>query len=264
MRQYLDLLQRVLEHGVAKKDRTGVGTLSLFATQQRFDLSTSFPCLTTKKIHFKSVVYELLWMLKGDSNVGYLRDNGVTIWNEWADKEGNLGPIYGKQWRSWDNGDSHPIDQIKLLLDAINTDPNSRRLIVCAWNPSQIEHMALPPCHLLFQFYIQDNHLSCQLYQRSADIFLGVPFNIVSYALLTCMIAHVCHLKPAEFIWTGGDVHLYQNHIEQAKEQLARKPSTPPTLNLNPSITDLFDFDYSDIDLVDYHPQPHIAAPVAI
>ena len=264
MKQYLELLETVLKNGNSKQDRTGVGTLSIFGAQQRFDLSQSFPCLTTKKIHFKSVVYELLWMLKGYSNIKYLQQNGVTIWDEWADAQGELGPVYGKQWRSWGNGENAPIDQIQNLINNIKTNPDSRRLIVSAWNVGQIDDMALPPCHLLFQFYVQKNTLSCQLYQRSADVFLGVPFNIASYSLLTCMIAHICNLKPAEFIWTGGDIHLYQNHIEQAKMQLARAPSSPPSLKLNPDITNLFAFDYQDIQLIDYHPQQHIAAPVAI
>lgn len=264
MKQYLDLLQDVLDHGKPKEDRTGTGTLSIFGAQKRFDLSTSFPCLTTKKIHFKSVVYELLWMLKGESNIRYLQENGVSIWDEWADDQGDLGPVYGRQWRSWDNGTNAPIDQISDLIEAIKHNPNSRRLIVSAWNPSQLADMALPPCHLLFQFYVCHNQLSCQLYQRSADIFLGVPFNIASYALLTCLIAHVCGLKPAEFIWSGGDIHLYQNHIEQAKTQLARTPAKLPTLKLNPNISNLFDFDYHDIELIDYQAQAHISAPVAV
>jgi thymidylate synthase len=264
MQQYLDLLQTVLEKGQSKEDRTNTGTLSLFGVQKRFDLSQSFPCLTTKKIHLKSVIYELLWMLKGDSNIRYLQENGVSIWNEWADQNGDLGPIYGKQWRSWDTGDNSPVDQIQQLIDEIKNNPDSRRLIVSAWNPSQLNQMALPPCHLLFQFYVENNKLSCQLYQRSADIFLGVPFNIASYSLLTCMIAQVCGLTPAEFIWTGGDVHLYKNHIEQAKTQLSRTPTTLPTLKLNPNIDDLFSFTYEDIKLIDYHPQPHIPASVAV
>ncbi|HZP12443.1 MAG TPA: thymidylate synthase [Nevskiaceae bacterium] len=264
MRQYLDLMRHVLENGAAKSDRTGTGTLSVFGHQMRFDLSQGFPLLTTKKLHTKSIVHELLWFLKGSSNVKYLRDNGVTIWDEWADENGELGPVYGVQWRSWPTADGRHIDQMQLLLDQIKGNPDSRRLIVSAWNVGELEEMALPPCHLLFQFYVANGRLSCQLYQRSCDIFLGVPFNIASYALLTMMIAQVCDLKPGDFVWTGGDCHLYTNHLEQAREQLSRSPRKLPTLALNPDVKDLFAFKFDDFKLADYDPHPHIKAPVAV
>ena len=262
--QYLELLGHVLAHGVKKNDRTGTGTLSVFGHQMRFRLAQRFPLLTTKKIYLKSVIHELLWFLRGDTNIKYLRDHGVTIWDEWADEEGNLGPVYGRQWRSWTAPDGRHIDQIDRVVQEIRCNPDSRRLVVSAWNVADLDKMRLPPCHALFQFYVADERLSCQLYQRSADIFLGLPFNIASYALLTLMVAHVAGLAPGEFIHTLGDAHLYLNHIEQAQEQLSRKPRTLPIMHLNPARTSLFDFKYSDFELEDYDPHPAIRAPVAI
>nr|AIA18151.1 thymidylate synthase [uncultured bacterium] len=264
MRQYLDLMKHIVDHGTRKDDRTGTGTLSIFGHQMRFDLSEGFPLLTTKKLHLKSIIYELLWFLKGDSNVKYLRDHGVNIWNEWADEAGDLGPVYGAQWRSWRTADSGAIDQIALVIDQIRTNPNSRRLIVSAWNVGEIEKMALPPCHVVFQFYVAGGRLSCQLYQRSADVFLGVPFNIASYSLLTLMVAAVCDLKPGEFIHTFGDVHLYLNHLEQARIQLRREPLVLPRMKLNPSVKSIFDFDYPDFEITGYEAHPHIKAEVAV
>ncbi|CAK0779750.1 thymidylate synthase [Gammaproteobacteria bacterium] len=264
MQAYLDLLRRVREQGVAKSDRTGTGTLSLFGWQMRFDLSQGFPLLTTKQIHFRSMVYELLWFLRGDTNVRYLRDHGVTIWDEWADANGDLGPIYGQQWRSWPTPGGGTIDQMASVVEAIRTQPDSRRLIVSAWNPADLPRMALPPCHLLFQFYVAHDRLSCQLYQRSADVFLGVPFNIASYSLLTLMVAQVTGLQPGEFIHTLGDAHLYRNHETQADLQLARSPLPLPHLDLNPKVQDLFAFAYEDFTLRGYQPHPPIRAPVAI
>jgi len=264
MRQYLDLLQHILDRGTPKADRTGTGTLSIFGHQARYDLSAGFPLLTTKKLHLKSIVHELLWFLRGDTNVGYLKQQGVSIWNEWADAEGNLGPVYGAQWRSWPTADGGSIDQISDVLRQIKEDPDSRRLIVSAWNVSDVPRMALPPCHLLFQFYVAENRLSCQLYQRSADVFLGVPFNIASYALLTLMVAQVSGLQPGEFIHTLGDAHLYVNHLEQARLQLGREPRPLPKLVINPEVTSLFDFQFEDFRLENYDPHPHIRAPVAV
>ena len=264
MRAYLDLMQHVLTQGSHKGDRTGTGTLSVFGYQMRFDLSQSFPLLTTKKVHLRSIIHELLWFLRGESNVRYLHDNDVSIWDEWADENGELGPVYGVQWRSWPTADGRHIDQISEVLHEIRANPNSRRLIVSAWNVGEIERMALPPCHAFFQFYVTDGRLSCQLYQRSADIFLGVPFNIASYALLTLMIAQVTGLKPGEFIHTLGDAHLYSNHIEQAHLQLARAPRPLPTLRLNPEVKSLFDFRYEDFELLNYDPHSAIKAPVAV
>ena len=264
MRPYLDLMQRVLEHGVEKSDRTGTGTLSVFGHQMRFNLLDGFPLLTTKKVHTKSIIHELLWFLKGETNTRYLKENGVSIWDEWADENGELGPVYGKQWRSWPTPDGRHIDQMQLLLDQIRGNPDSRRLIVSAWNVAELDQMALMPCHAFFQFYVAQGHLSCQLYQRSADIFLGVPFNIASYALLTLMVAQVAGLKPGEFVWTGGDCHLYTNHLEQTRLQLSRAPRPLPTMTLNPVVTDLFGFKYEDFTLSDYDPHPHIKAPVAV
>lgn len=264
MRQYLDLVKHVLEHGAAKQDRTGTGTLSVFGYQIRFDLGDGFPLLTTKKLHIKSIIYELLWFLRGETNVSYLQQHGVNIWNEWADEHGELGPVYGAQWRSWHTADGRTIDQITQVIDQIKTNPDSRRLIVSAWNVGEIPKMALPPCHLLFQFYVANGKLSCQLYQRSADIFLGLPFNIASYALLTMMIAQVCGLKAGEFVHTLGDTHLYSNHIDQAKLQLTREPLTLPRMRLNTSVRSIFDFDYDDFELVDYDAHPHIKAEVAV
>ncbi len=263
MRQYLDLLDHILTTGTEKSDRTGTGTLSVFGYQMRFDLSHGFPALTTKKLHLKSIIHELLWFLSGDTNVKYLNDNGVTIWNEWADKDGNLGPIYGKQWRSWNAG-NETRDQISLAIDLIRHKPDSRRIIVSAWNVSELNKMALLPCHVLFQFYVVNGKLSCQLYQRSADVFLGVPFNTASYALLTLMIAQITNLEPGEFIHTFGDAHLYLNHIEQAKLQLTRTPRPLPTMWINPEIKDLFAFRFEDFRLEGYDPYPHIKAPVAV
>ena len=264
MRPYLDLLRDTLENGAPKNDRTGTGTRSLFGRQIRFDLDAGFPALTTKKVHLRSIIYELLWFLRGDTNIQYLRENGVSIWDEWADENGELGPVYGSQWRSWPAPDGRTIDQLASVLDRIQADPDSRRLIVSAWNVAQIPEMALPPCHALFQFYVAEGRLSCQLYQRSADVFLGVPFNIASYSLLTLMIAQVCGLRAGDFVHTFGDVHLYNNHIEQAELQLARQPRDLPTMELNPSITNVFDFRYEDFALKNYDPHPHIKAPVAV
>lgn len=264
MRTYLDLLQHVLDTGADRGDRTGTGTRSVFGYQMRFDLAAGFPVLTTKKLHLKSIIHELLWFLKGDTNVAYLRDNGVTIWDEWADQNGDLGPVYGYQWRSWPTPDGQHIDQIAGLLTAIRKNPYSRRLIVSAWNPALVDEMALPPCHCLFQFYVSEGKLSCQLYQRSADIFLGVPFNIASYALLTMMVAQVSGLQPGEFVHTLGDAHLYANHFEQAKLQLTRTPGPLPVMQINPDVTDLFAFKYDDFRLVDYVAEPGIRAPIAV
>ncbi|USG60605.1 thymidylate synthase [Sneathiella marina] len=264
MQQYLDLLRLVKDTGVHKSDRTGVGTYSIFGHQMRFDLAKGFPVLTTKKLHLKSIVHELLWFLAGDTNVRYLQENGVRIWDEWADENGDLGPVYGQQWRSWPAPDGRSIDQIKNLISHIKTNPDSRRLIVSAWNPAEVDNMALPPCHCLFQFYVANGKLSCQLYQRSADVFLGVPFNIASYALLTIMMAQVCNLEPGEFIHSFGDTHLYSNHVEQATMQLARIPGTLPTMRLNPDVQDIFSFTFSDFDLVGYEAAAHIPAKVAV
>lgn len=275
MRQYLDLLQHVLDHGVDRDDRTGTGTRSVFGHQMRFNLDEAsgggFPCLTTKKLHLRSIIHELLWFLSGDTNIKYLKDNGVRIWDDWADENGDLGPVYGKQWRSWATPDGRVIDQVQQLVDTIKTNPNSRRLIVSAWNPADVDNMALPPCHCLFQFYITppedgqaQGRLSCQLYQRSADIFLGVPFNIASYALLTMMLAQVTGLKPGDFVHTFGDAHLYHNHFAQAREQLSRTPRSLPTMRINPEVKGLFAFEFKDFELTDYDPHPHIKAAVAV
>jgi thymidylate synthase len=281
MRQYLKLLQLILDEGKEKTDRTGTGTKSIFGHQMRFDLEAGFPLLTTKKLPFKSIAYELLWFLRGDTNIRYLKDNGVTIWDEWADEKGDLGPVYGKQWRSWSafkrvadgdqyglNGsylwEEHPIDQIAKVIDMIKKNPDSRRLIVSAWNPAEVDQAKLPPCHVLFQFYVAEGRLSCQLYQRSADAFLGVPFNIASYSLLTMMVAHVCRLLPGEFIWVGGDTHLYSNHLEQARLQLTREPKDLPSMTLNHDKRDIFGFEFDDFELAFYTPDPHIKAEVAV
>ena len=264
MKQYHDLLRLVLEQGRHKSDRTGTGTLSVFGAQARFSLRESFPLLTTKKVHFKSVAYELLWFLRGDTNVRWLQEHGVSIWNEWADAEGNLGRVYGAQWRDWRTPDGGSIDQLARLINQLRHKPDSRRHIVTAWNPAEVEAMALPPCHALFQFFVLDGELSCQLYQRSADLFLGVPFNIASYALLTCMVAQVCDLRPGEFVHTFGDLHLYDNHLDQAREQLSREPRPLPHLTLNPKVRELNDFTYEDITLLDYNPHPPIKAPIAV
>lgn len=264
MKQYHDLLRHILDNGVKKEDRTGTGTISCFGYQMRFDLSEGFPVLTTKKLHLRSIIHELLWFLKGDTNIAYLKENGVRIWDEWADDEGNLGPVYGYQWRSWPNPDGSSTDQIVKLIDQLKNNPDSRRHIVSAWNPSFIDDMALPPCHCLFQFFVADGKLSCQLYQRSADTFLGVPFNIASYALLTMMLAQVCGLEPGEFVHTFGDVHLYNNHLEQAELQLTRDFRELPTLKMNPNVTDLFDFKFEDFELLNYDPHPHIKAAVSV
>ena len=264
MRQYHDLLRQILDHGTAKTDRTGTGTLSIFGPQMRFDLSEGFPLVTTKKVHLKSIIYELLWFLRGDTNVAYLHEHGVSIWDEWADAQGNLGPVYGHQWRSWPDGHGGHIDQISQILHQLRHSPDSRRMVVSAWNVADLPHMALPACHALFQFYVADGKLSCQLYQRSADVFLGVPFNIASYALLTLMVAQVTDLAPGEFIWTGGDTHLYSNHLAQAREQLTRTPHPLPTMRLNPGIKDLFAFQYEDFMLENYHAWPAIKASVAV
>jgi thymidylate synthase len=264
MKQYHDLMQRVISEGVRKDDRTGTGTLSVFGHQMRFNLEEGFPLVTTKKLHLKSIVHELLWFLQGDSNIKYLKDNGVSIWDEWADSEGNLGPVYGVQWRSWKTHSGETIDQISNLIHAIKTNPDSRRLIVSAWNVSDVDKMALPPCHTLFQFYVAQGKLSCQLYQRSADIFLGVPFNIASYALLTMMVAQVTGLKPGEFVHTFGDAHLYLNHLEQAQEQLQRSFYPLPQMKINPSVDDIFGFKFEDFELIGYQAHPHIKAKVAI
>ena len=264
MKQYLDLLRHVLANGNTKSDRTGTGTQSVFGYQMRFDLNEGFPLLTTKKLHLRSIIYELLWFLKGDTNIKYLHDHKVTIWDEWADENGDLGPIYGKQWRSWATADGKPIDQITQLIEQIKNTPDSRRLLVCAWNVGEIDKMALPPCHILFQFYVADGKLSCQLYQRSADIFLGVPFNIASYALFTMMIAQSCNLKYGEFIHTLGDAHIYSNHIEQVKLQLSREPRKLPIMKLNPEKKDILNFDFEDFQLEGYDPHPHIKGEVAV
>ncbi len=264
MQQYHDLMRHVLEHGNDKGDRTGTGTRSVFGYQMRFDLSEGFPVLTTKKLHLRSIIHELVWFVQGDTNIRYLKENGVSIWDEWADEEGNLGPVYGYQWRSWPAPDGRHIDQIATVVEQIKTNPNSRRMIVSAWNPALVDDMALPPCHAMFQFYVADGKLSCQLYQRSADIFLGVPFNIASYALLTMMVAQVCGLQAGEFIHTLGDAHLYSNHFEQARLQLERTPKTLPTMNINPEVKDLFGFKFEDFELVGYDPDPHIKAAVAV
>ena len=264
MRQYLDLMRHVLEHGDPKTDRTGTGTLSVFGWQMRFRLQDGFPLLTTKKLHTRSIIHELLWFLQGDTNIRYLKENGVSIWDEWADADGELGPVYGKQWRRWETADGRTVDQLARVVDSIRHSPDSRRHLVSAWNPGEVDDMALPPCHALFQFYVAGGRLSCQLYQRSADIFLGVPFNIASYALLTHMVAQVCELEPGDFIWTGGDCHLYSNHLEQARAQLEREPRPLPTLRLNPAVRDLFGFRFEDLVLEGYDPHPHIKAPVAV
>ena len=264
MRQYLDLMKHVLDHGARKSDRTGTGTISVFGAQLRFDLSAGFPLLTTKKVHLKSIIHELLWFLKGETNTRYLKENGVTIWDEWADAKGNLGPVYGYQWRSWPAPDGGHIDQISQVIDQIKKNPDSRRMIVSAWNVADLPKMALLPCHAFFQFYVADGRLSCQMYQRSADLFLGVPFNIASYALLTLMVAHVSDLKAGELVHTFGDTHLYLNHLDQAREQLSRSPRRQPDMKLNPAVKDLFQFKYEDFTLENYDPHPAIKAPVAV
>ena len=264
MKRYLDLLQHILDHGTPKADRTGTGTLSVFGHQMRFGLDDSFPLLTTKRLHLRSIIHELLWFIQGDTNTKYLNDQNVTIWDEWADENGELGPVYGAQWRSWKTPDGGSVDQLRDVVNAIRETPDSRRLIICAWNVGDLERMALPPCHLLFQFYVADGRLSCQLYQRSADVFLGVPFNIASYALLTLMVAQVTELEPGEFIHTLGDAHLYSNHLEQARLQRSRAPRTLPTMRLNPETRDLFEFRYEDFVLEGYDPHPHIKAPIAV
>jgi thymidylate synthase len=264
MRQYLDLLRHIRANGVMKEDRTGTGTQSVFGYQMRFDLSEGFPLLTTKKVHLKSIIYELLWFIAGDTNVKYLQEHGVTIWDEWADADGNLGPVYGHQWRSWPAPDGRSIDQLSMVVDTIRRNPDSRRMLVTAWNPAEVDKMALPPCHCLFQFYVAGGKLSCQLYQRSADVFLGVPFNIASYALLTMMIAQVCGLEPGEFVHTTGDTHIYRNHFEQVATQLSREPRPLPRMRLNPDVKSLFDFTYEDFTLEGYDPWPAIKAPVAV
>ncbi len=264
MQQYLDLMQRIRRSGVRKTDRTGTGTLSVFGHQMRFDLAEGFPLVTTKKLHVKSIIHELIWFLAGDTNTGYLQRNGVSIWDDWADDDGDLGPVYGKQWRSWATPDGQAVDQVAQLIETLQRDPDSRRMIVSAWNPADIPDMALAPCHCLFQFYVADGRLSCQLYQRSADIFLGVPFNIASYALLTLMVAQVTGLKPGEFIHTLGDAHLYLNHLDQAELQLSRRPRPHPQMCINPDVTSIFDYKYEDFSLTSYDPHPHIKAAVAI
>ena len=264
MKQYLDLLRHIRANGAMKEDRTGTGTQSVFGYQMRFDLSEGFPLLTTKKVHLKSIIYELLWFIAGDTNVKYLQDHGVTIWDEWADENGDLGPVYGHQWRSWPAPDGRTIDQLSMVIDTIKRNPDSRRMLVSAWNPAEVDKMALPPCHCLFQFYVADGKLSCQLYQRSADVFLGVPFNIASYALLTMMIAQVCGLKPGEFVHTTGDTHIYRNHFEQVATQLSREPRPLPKMRLNPEVKSIFDFKYEDFTLEGYDPWPAIKAPVAV
>lgn len=264
MKQYLDLLRDVRHNGAVKTDRTGTGTRSVFGRQFRFDLSDGFPLVTTKKLHLRSIIHELLWFLRGDTNIAYLKENGVSIWDEWADEHGDLGPVYGKQWRSWATPDGRSIDQMQILIDGLRRNPDSRRHILSAWNPADIDDMALPPCHCLFQFYVADGKLSCQLYQRSADIFLGVPFNIASYALLTMMVAQGVGLKPGEFVHTFGDAHLYLNHLDQADLQLSRTPRRLPTMTINPDINDIFAFRFEDFELSDYDPHPHISAPVAV
>jgi thymidylate synthase len=264
MQQYLDLMERILEHGSRKRDRTGTGTLSVFGHQMRFDLTQGFPLVTTKKLHVKSIIHELLWFLRGETNIRYLNEHGVRIWDEWADDQGDLGPVYGQQWRSWPASDGETIDQMTGVIAAIRRNPESRRLIVSAWNPAEVDKMALPPCHCLFQFYVADGRLSCQMYQRSADVFLGVPFNIASYALLTLMVAQVTELAPGDFVHTFGDAHLYLNHLEQARLQLARTPRQLPTMRLNPAVKELFGFRYEDFVLEGYEPHPHIKAQVAV
>ncbi|MFC1757354.1 thymidylate synthase [Planctomycetota bacterium] len=264
MQQYLDLMQHILDNGTKKNDRTGTGTLSIFGYQMRFDLAERFPLLTTKKLHVRSIIHELLWFLTGSGNVKYLHDNGVSIWNEWADENGDLGPVYGVQWRSWPSPDGKTVDQITELVDQLRNNPDSRRMIVSAWNVGMIDQMALPPCHCMFQFYVADGKLSCQLYQRSADVFLGVPFNIASYALLTLMMAQVCDLKPGEFIHTFGDAHLYSNHLDQARLQLSRDTRSQPTMKINPDVDSIFKFKFEDFQLENYDPHPHIAAAVAV
>jgi thymidylate synthase len=264
MRQYLELMRHVAERGHRKDDRTGTGTLSVFGWQMRFDLAEGFPLLTTKKLHTRSIIHELLWFLRGDTNIQYLKDNKVSIWDEWADENGELGPVYGKQWRRWETPDGRSIDQIAQLIEALKKNPDSRRHIVSAWNPSEVDRMALPPCHALFQFYVAGGKLSCQLYQRSADIFLGVPFNIASYALLTMMVAQVCGYELGDFVWTGGDCHLYVNHLEQTQLQLSREPRKLPTMRINPDVKNIFDFKIEDFTLEGYDPHPHISAPVAV
>ena len=264
MKQYLDLMQRVLDEGNRKQDRTGTGTLSVFGHQMRFDLSDGFPLVTTKKLHLRSIIYELLWFLNGDTNIAYLNENRVSIWDDWADDNGDLGPVYGHQWRSWPDKNGESIDQIALLIDMIRNSPDSRRLIVSAWNPADVPDMALPPCHCLFQFYVADGRLSCQLYQRSADIFLGVPFNIASYALLTHMVAEVCGLQAGDFVHTLGDAHLYLNHLDKAREQLGRSPRALPRLQLNSERQSIFDFQFEDFEITGYDPHPHIKAPIAV
>ncbi len=264
MRQYLDYLEYILRNGVEKKDRTGTGTLSVFGYQMRFNLSEGFPVVTTKKLHLRSIIHELLWFIRGETNIEYLKQNGVSIWNEWADDEGELGPIYGKQWRRWEGADGRVIDQLSNVIEQIKTNPDSRRLIVSAWNVGELEQMALAPCHLLFQFYVARGRLSCQLYQRSADSFLGVPYNITSYSLLTAMIAEQCGLDAGEFIWTGGDCHIYSNHVEQVKLQLSREPYPPPRLVIKRKPDSIFDYKFEDFELLDYQSHPHISAPVAV
>lgn len=264
MKQYLDLMQEIIDKGALKTDRTGTGTYSVFGRQLRFDLAKGFPLVTTKKLHLRSIIYELLWFLNGDTNIKYLNDNGVSIWNEWADENGELGPVYGSQWRSWPASDGRHIDQITQVLNQIKNKPDSRRHIVTAWNPAEVDKMALPPCHALFQFYVAEGKLSCQLYQRSADYFLGVPFNIASYALMTYMFAQQCDLLPGEFVWTGGDVHLYTNHIEQAKLQLSRVPYATPTLKIKRKPDSLFDYKFEDFEIVNYQSHPSIKAPIAV
>ena len=264
MRQYQALLRQILDYGTLKTDRTGTGTLSVFGPQMRFNLAEGFPLVTTKKVHLKSIIYELLWFLQGDTNIAYLKEHGVKIWDEWADSTGNLGPVYGYQWRSWPDGRGGHIDQISQIINQLKTQPDSRRMVVSAWNVADLPAMKLPACHALFQFYVADGRLSCQLYQRSADVFLGVPFNIASYALLTLMVAQVTGLQPGEFIWTGGDTHLYSNHLDQARQQLERAPRPLPTMRLNPAVTDLFGFAYEDFALENYDPWPAIKAPVAV
>ena len=264
MKQYLDLMSHVRDNGIKKEDRTGTGTVSVFGHQMRFDLAEGFPVVTTKKCHLKSIIHELLWFLSGETNIKYLQENGVRIWNEWADEEGNLGPVYGYQWRNWPAADGRHIDQIKQIIEQIKHNPDSRRIIVNAWNVAEIENMALPPCHMLFQFYVADGKLSCQLYQRSADIFLGVPFNIASYALLTMMVAQVCNLAPGDFVHTLGDAHLYSNHMEQVDEQLSRQPFPLPVMKINPEVKSIFDFKFEDFELLGYEAHPHIKAIVAV
>ena len=264
MKQYLDLMQKVLTEGQKKSDRTGTGTLSIFGHQMKFDLTEGFPLVTTKKVHLKSIIHELIWFLQGSTNISYLKENGVSIWDEWADENGDLGPVYGAQWRSWPDGNNGSIDQIQNLINSINQNPDSRRHIVSAWNPAEVDNMALPPCHSLFQFYVANGELSCQLYQRSADIFLGVPFNIASYALLTHMIAQVCNLKVGEFVHTLGDAHLYTNHLDQAKLQLSRDIKNLPVLKINPEIKNLFDFKFEDFEILNYESHPSISAPIAV